>query len=131
MAKVTPVFRSEVKANLITRTEESLDTRWRLTPSNRAWTGGIYDEARREWLYPLEYNPVAKKAFKKSEWNKMRVECIGSSIRTWINGIPASQLDDKPYPQRILLLFKFMLWINRRRQASKCIGGTFAFKHHN
>lgn len=30
-------------------------------PSPRGWSGGIYDEARRGWLYPLEYNPSAKK----------------------------------------------------------------------
>ena len=33
-------------------------------PSERAWTGGIYDEARRGWLYNLECNPKAKEAFK-------------------------------------------------------------------
>jgi hypothetical protein len=62
--------------------------------SPRAWTGGIYDESRREWLYPLEYNPEAKKALKKGEWNTGRIECIGNVMRTWINGIPASHLVD-------------------------------------
>ena len=33
-----------------------------IDPSTRAWTGGIYDEGRREWLYTLEYNPSAKTA---------------------------------------------------------------------
>ena len=28
-----------------------------LDPSSRKWTGGIYDEARRGWLYPLTFNP--------------------------------------------------------------------------
>ncbi|GHN02303.1 hypothetical protein WSM22_37920 [Cytophagales bacterium WSM2-2] len=65
-----------------------------IDPSKRAWTGGIYDEARREWLYPLEYNPWAKRAFKKSAWNKMRVECIGPHIKVWINGIPTAQIYD-------------------------------------
>ena len=31
-----------------------------IDPSARAWTGGIYDEARRLWLYPLEYNHKKK-----------------------------------------------------------------------
>lgn len=26
-------------------------------PSDRQWSGGIYDEGRRGWLYPLELNP--------------------------------------------------------------------------
>ena len=62
--------------------------------SERRWTGGIYDEARRGWLYPLEYNQAAKLAYKNGEWNKFRVEAIGNSIRTWLNGIPVSNLVD-------------------------------------
>ncbi|MEX6688374.1 DUF1080 domain-containing protein [Danxiaibacter flavus] len=65
-----------------------------IDPSERAWSGGIYDEARRGWLYPLTYNPAAQKAYKKDGWNKYRVECIGSSIRTWVNGVPAANLVD-------------------------------------
>lgn len=63
-------------------------------PSARAWSGGIYDEARRDWLYIPDFNPEGKKAFKKDQWNKYRVEAIGSTIRTWINGIPVAYLVD-------------------------------------
>lgn len=65
-----------------------------IDPSSRAWSGGIYDEGRRGWLYTLEYNPEGKKAFKNNQWNKYRIECIGSSIRTWVNGIPTANLQD-------------------------------------
>jgi len=65
-----------------------------IDPSPRAWTAGIYDEARRDWLYPLDYNPSAKTAFKKGQWNQCRIECIANSIRTFINGIPAANLVD-------------------------------------
>lgn len=65
-----------------------------IDPSPRAWTAGIYDEARRDWLYPMDYNPTAKTAFKKGLWNKCRIECIGSSIRTFINGLAAANLID-------------------------------------
>lgn len=63
-------------------------------PSTRSWSGGIYDEGRRGWLYPLELNPKAKTAFKKNAWNTYRIECIGNTIRTWVNGIPAAHLID-------------------------------------
>jgi len=63
-------------------------------PSDRSWSGGIYDEARRGWLYSLEFNPEAKKAFKKTDWNTYRLECIGTTIRTWVNGIPTAHLED-------------------------------------
>nr|WP_321521715.1 DUF1080 domain-containing protein [uncultured Macellibacteroides sp.] len=65
-----------------------------IDPSSRAWTGGIYDEARRGWLYALTEYPSAQKAFKNGEWNKARIEAIGQSIRTWVNGIPCSNILD-------------------------------------
>ncbi len=55
-------------------------------PSDRAWSGGIYDEARRGWLYPLDLNPDAMDAFKMGEFNTYRIEAIGDEIKTWING---------------------------------------------
>jgi len=65
-----------------------------LDPSDRAWAGGIYDEARRGWLYHLEYNPRAKSAFKNGLWNKFRVEAIGNHIRVWVNGVQTVDLVD-------------------------------------
>ncbi len=65
-----------------------------IDPSERGYTGGIYDEARRGWLYPLARNPKARTAFKMAKWNKVRVEAIGNSINTWVNGIQCSRLVD-------------------------------------
>jgi len=65
-----------------------------IDPSARAWTGGVYDEGRREWLYTMEYNPDGKKAYKKGEWNAFRIECIGPVIRTWVNGVPTANVVD-------------------------------------
>jgi hypothetical protein len=68
-----------------------------IDPSARAWSGGIYDEARRGWIYTMEKNPVAKSAYKTAAWNHIRIEAIGSTVRTWLNGVPcASILDDLP-----------------------------------
>lgn len=68
-----------------------------IDPSPRAWSAGIYDEARRGWLYPLPDDHVeAKKAFKQNDWNHYRIEAIGDTLKTWINGVPAAHLiDDK------------------------------------
>ena len=65
-----------------------------IDPSPRAWTGGIYDESRRLWLYTLDINPQAKKAFHNNEWNHYRIEAIGNSIRTWVNGVACADLID-------------------------------------
>lgn len=63
-------------------------------PSDRAWSGGIYDEARRGWMYQTEMHSAAKKAFIKTGWNKYRVEAIGPVIRTWVNDVPVTYMVD-------------------------------------
>lgn len=66
-----------------------------IDPSDRAWSAGIYDEARRGWLHPLDdQNTSAKGAFKQNQWNHYRIEAIGDTIKTWINGAEASHLMD-------------------------------------
>ncbi|HUX56478.1 MAG TPA: DUF1080 domain-containing protein [Bacteroidales bacterium] len=75
-----------------------------LDPSVRAWSGGIYDEARRGWLYTLDNNPEGQKALKVGDWNHYRVEAIGNSIRTWINGIPCADLIDGLTPTGFIAL---------------------------
>jgi hypothetical protein len=68
---------------------------YEIDPStSRAWSGGIYDQSRRGWLYTLDLNPKAKKAFIANGWNKARIEAIGNNIRTWINGVPAANMLD-------------------------------------
>ncbi len=75
-----------------------------MDPSARAWSGGIYDEARRGWLYTLDKNPEGQKALKVGEWNHYRVEATGNSIRTWINGIPCADLIDDLTPSGLIAL---------------------------
>lgn len=75
-----------------------------MDPSARAWSGGIYDEARRGWLYTLDKNPAGQKALKVGEWNHYRVEAVGNSIRTWINGIPCADLVDEMTPSGFIAL---------------------------
>jgi type 1 glutamine amidotransferase/HEAT repeat protein len=65
-----------------------------IDPEPRAWSGGIYDEGRRGWLFDLKNNEPARKAFKQGEWNHYRIQALGPSIKTWINGVPAADLQD-------------------------------------
>jgi hypothetical protein len=65
-----------------------------MDPKERAWSAGIYDEARRGWLYPLSLNPDARSAFKPGEFNAYRIEVIGNEIKTWLNGQEAAYLVD-------------------------------------
>jgi hypothetical protein len=63
-------------------------------PSARKWSGGIYDEGRRGWLYPLTLDTTAQSAFKNNQFNHYKIECIGNEIKTWVNGIPVAYLVD-------------------------------------
>lgn len=67
---------------------------YELDPSYRRWTAGIYDEGRRDWLYPLSLHSAAQNAFKLNEWNTVKIECIGNETKTWINNVPAAYMVD-------------------------------------
>ena len=62
----------------------------------RAWTAGIFDEARRGWLYPNKKTATAeeKKAFTQQGdrlfdwegWNTIVIKCKGNHLQTFLNG---------------------------------------------
>ncbi len=79
-------------------------TQVEIDPSDRAWTCGIYDEARRGWLHTLEGQSAAQKAIRKGEWNKFRVEANGPSVRTWLNGVACADILDNLTPTGIIAL---------------------------
>jgi len=65
-----------------------------IDPSPRAWSGGIYDEGRRGWLYSLRDDARARAAFRANDWNDYRIRAEGPWLRTWINGVPCADLID-------------------------------------
>jgi hypothetical protein len=78
---------------------------------NRMWTAGIYDEGRRGWLYPgqrggdpAKFSEQGKRLYKKGEWNKVRVEAVGPSIRTWLNGELRVDMKDDMTPSGFVAL---------------------------
>lgn len=95
-------IRSESKADYLNGKVHGYQVE--IDPSDRKFSGGIYDESRRGWLYPMDINPKGKMAFKNQQWNKYRVECIGNSIRTWINGIPTANVVDAMTPAGFIAL---------------------------
>ncbi len=83
-------FRSNIKAN-----DRVYGYQCEIDPDgSRAWTGGIYDEANRGWLYPLSRNEKTRSAFQLGRWVPIRIECLGNDIRTFVNGTHASWLID-------------------------------------
>jgi hypothetical protein len=62
--------------------------------SERKWSGGIFDQSRRGWIYPVTMNKKGQNAFQNGAWNKYRIEAIGNIIRTWVNGVQVTNLVD-------------------------------------
>ena len=75
-----------------------------IDPSPRRWSGGLFDQGRRKWLYPEHpqrshkdddfikshlpaWSELQAGAYKPDEWNSLRVVCDGSSIKIFLNGI--------------------------------------------
>ncbi|WDE95532.1 DUF1080 domain-containing protein [Lentisphaera profundi] len=94
------IFRGQVKEG---KSKSIIGYQAEVDPSERAWSGGLYDQGRRGWLYPLHakrsdrdedfkeskepvWSEAKKKVYKHLEWNKYRVECRGPEIKIFLNG---------------------------------------------
>lgn len=78
---------------------------------NRMWSVGVYDEFRRAWLYPGklggdgdEFSKQGQKLTNVEGWNLVRIECIGDSIKTYLNGELRSEFKDDLTPKGIIAL---------------------------
>lgn len=83
------MFRCHQKPNKVWGYQAEVD------PSDRQWSGGLYDEGRRGWLHPRRsdkesveaFVAATKGAFKRHDWNRYRIHCVGPSIRIYVNGV--------------------------------------------
>ncbi|MBT5706559.1 MAG: DUF1080 domain-containing protein [Verrucomicrobia bacterium] len=73
-----------------------------IDPTNRRWSGGIYDQSRRGWLQSLEANPKAQQAYQMETWNHLRIRCQGNRIQTWLNEVPAADMRDEVDSQGVI-----------------------------
>lgn len=63
-------------------------------PTDRRWSGGLYDEGRRQWLNPLWNQPEAQAAFDRNRWNRYRVRCVGNHLQFFVNDVPTTDYFD-------------------------------------
>ena len=65
----------------------------------RGWSGAIYGQACGGYYYPLwlDAHKEARAALQKDEWNRITIKADGENIKTWINGIPASNMSNSEY----------------------------------
>lgn len=91
------MFRCHVNPNKVYGYQAEVDA------SDRAWSGGLYDEARRKWLHPLKPNdsPSANAfrektegSFKRYDWNTYRIKAEGDHLQIWVNGVLCTDYKD-------------------------------------
>ncbi len=90
------MFRANVDTNRVYGYQAEVD------PSDRAWSGGLYDEGRRGWLHPPEEDSVAGvnfreehgDAFDPTGWNEYRIRAEGDSLKIWVNGEQTTAVRD-------------------------------------
>lgn len=103
---------------------------YELDHSDRAWTAGIYDEARRGWLQNLENNQPAREAVKIDDWNEIHIQAQGPVLKTWINGVPAADIIDVFDAEGFIALqvhsgdIGVMRWRNLRLKQLEGLGTT-------
>lgn len=102
------MFRCHVEPNKVFGYQAEVDG------SDRRWSGGLYDEGRRGWLWPskagkskeenvLAHQEKSQAYFKKPEvagalkrngWNHYKITCKGSSIKIEVNGVVTTEYSD-------------------------------------
>lgn len=90
------MFRANVDTNRVYGYQAEVD------PSDRAWSGGFYDEGRRGWVHPPEGDSSAGAqfrqehgdAFNPTDWNRYRIRAVGDSLKIWVNGDMTTVLQD-------------------------------------
>ena len=104
------IFRAQLKATK-DGYQEASGYQAEVDPSDRKWSGGLYDQARREWLHPTHatrshpdhhfirnllpgWTAEYSNAYKSGEWNQYRIECRGSNIKIYLNDILTTHVID-------------------------------------
>jgi hypothetical protein len=89
------MFRCAAEGNLCWGYQAEVD------PSDRNWSGGLYDEGRRGWLNPNQKDPKSAEAFvaqgspfKLGDWNRYRIHAEGTRLRIWINDVLTTDYSD-------------------------------------
>jgi hypothetical protein len=78
---------------------------------DRWWTGGIYDESRRGWLFPgirggdeKSFTEQGRRLSQGDGWHRVRIEANGPRIKTFLDGEPRADFDDAMTPEGFIAL---------------------------
>lgn len=102
------MFRAHVEPNKVYGYQAECDG------SNRRWSGGLYDEGRRGWIWPSQKGRSKEEAFlahekesqefmkqpevagalKRNDWNRYQIVCRGNRIVIRVNGVTITDFQD-------------------------------------
>lgn len=91
------MFRCHVKPNKVWGYQAEVDG------SERRWSGGLYDEGRRGWVWPHKGTKAGmdhfadekvKGALKRNDWNRYDIICNGDQIHIRVNGVTTTKIKD-------------------------------------
>lgn len=101
------MFRCHVEPNKVYGYQAECDG------SDRRWSGGLYDEGRRKWIWPSRKDskeefrghekaslahfakPEIRDALKRNDWNRYEIRCQGEQITIKLNGVEVTNFKDK------------------------------------
>lgn len=100
------MFRCHVEKNKVFGYQAEVD------PSDRKWSGGLYDEGRRGWLNPMKgdkssevkFREKAGDCFKAGQWNRYRMQCEGDRLQIWVNDVQTTDHRDAVDAQGFLAI---------------------------
>jgi hypothetical protein len=94
----------------------------------RLWSGGIFDESRRGWLFPGDgvdgpegkaFSEQGRRILKPQDWNHIRVEAKGDSIKTWLNGTACAAIKDGLTPRGFVALQVHRIRDDKEREGAQ------------
>jgi len=103
------IFRGQVKTT--SEGQQAYGYQAEVDPSMRRWSGGLYDQGRRQWLHPIhktrsfsdadfkqnylpEWLEVQSNAYKQQQWNSYRIVAKGSDIKIYLNDVLTTHVSD-------------------------------------
>jgi hypothetical protein len=92
---ITPGGKKGIKESVVGPQVEMEDYK-----RKRYWSGAIYGQSCGGYFYPLwlDKHEKARNAInKKGEWNRVTIEAIGDTVKTWLNGVPAAHWKSEEY----------------------------------
>lgn len=129
--KVDPLLNSGIQIRSNTYVEETTTTRWggrfkedgsrdtrervwekgrfwgyqvEIDPTERGWTGTLYEEGARGFLHTPDENKAPAGTFKQGEWNHFRIIAKGDHFQVWLNGVQTTDMRDDKTPTGYIAL---------------------------